>query len=79
MATKQEVLKLLKEAMNYEERFLPEIQYLMDERILAYRLTADKTKEARDLLQQLSNQTKNHYKMFSEAYVKINKSDKDAY
>ncbi len=79
MVSKQEVIKMLDEAIELEESFLPELGYLLGQKILEYKLPKEKQLQAEELLKLLEEQSLNHYKMITEAKQSILKSDKNEY
>ncbi len=70
---------MLDDAIELEESFLPELGYLMDEKILEYRLPSEKQQEAHKLLRLLEEQSLNHYKLINEAKKKAEANDKNEY
>ncbi len=76
---KTELLSKIREAVELEESFLPEIGYLMKEKILEYRLPADKEEKAVELLRILEKESRNHYELLKKAFERVSKSDVDEY
>ncbi|MEM0372851.1 MAG: hypothetical protein QXO69_03380, partial [archaeon] len=70
MVSKTEMLQMIHFAMNYEERFLPELSVLMNEKIQEYRLPKDKELEAKRLLNVLVSESSNHFRLLEEAFLK---------
>jgi|GEM_PF-5722996 len=79
MVSKQDVIQMLNEAIELEESFLPELGYLLNQKLLEYQLSFDKQKEAEELLDILKKQSLNHYKLINEAKKRIELSDKNEY
>ena len=79
MVAKTDVLQMLDEAIRLEESFLPELGYLLNQKLLEYRLPPDKQKEAEQFLHLLEEQSLNHYKMITKAKEEVINSDKNEY
>jgi len=79
MISKQEVLEMMEEAIRVEESFLPELGYLIDQKILELKLTPDKQHEAERLLRILQEQSLHHYELIKQAKDKVETSDKNDY
>jgi hypothetical protein len=79
MVSKEDALHMLRFAAEYEERFLPELKTLMDEKILTFRLAPEKQQRALIILDILTKESKNHRQLLIEQYEKTKKSDKNDY
>ena len=79
MVPREELLGFFKKAVELEESFLPEIGYLMNEKILEYRLPREKEEEALKLLKILEEQSRNHYELLKREFERVLKSDKNEY
>ena len=79
MVSKIEALQMLHFAMDYEERFLPELKNIMEQKLLEYRLPKEKETEAKRLLNILVNESANHFKILNEAFLMVDGSDKNEF
>lgn len=70
-------LERIRNAITTEEKFLPEIHVLMDERLLELGLSDDKMDEARQLLKILLRDSTNHYNLLKAAYIERGGSEDD--
>ena len=79
MLTKEQAIEKIKFAMSYEESLLPELEGILNQKLLTYRLPPEKEQEAKRLLELLISESKNHYKLLMQAQLDVEGSDKDGF